>query len=185
MEKGFGDLRISTETQAKNGYGAKAQEQAIIDYCRENNLELVEIFKDLGITGTTIERDGLTQLINGFNGVKTVVVMNTSRLWRNDTIRVLIKRQFELAGAKIISIEQPSYSINADNPNDYFFNGMMELLDQYERMNTILKLARGRKSKVKSGVRGSGKTPLGYVWRHDGVDKPIVVIDDTQAQMYA
>lgn len=60
---------------------------------------------------------------------------------------------------------------------------MMELLDQYERMNTILKLARGRKSKAKSGIKGSGETPLGYKWKHDGVDKPVVVIDETQADL--
>jgi site-specific DNA recombinase len=183
MEKVFGYIRVSTETQAKNGYGSDAQEQLIIDYCREKHFELIEIFKDLGVTGTTVEREGLTQLISSFNGVKKVVVVNTSRLWRNDTVRVLIKRQFELAQAEIISIEQPTYSIKAENPHDYLFNGMMELLDQYERMNTILRLARGRKSKVKSGVKGSGEPPLGYKWKHEGVDKPIVVIDVTQAEL--
>ncbi|HZK44219.1 MAG TPA: recombinase family protein [Syntrophomonadaceae bacterium] len=183
MEKVFGYVRVSTETQAKSGYGAAAQKHAINDYCKNNNLELVEVFEDLGITGITIEREGLTQLISSFNGVEKVIVLNTSRLWRNDTVRVLIKRQFELAGADIISIEQPSYSIKADNPNDYLFNGIMELLDQYERMNTILKLARGRKSKAKSGVKGSGETPLGYKWKHDGVDRPIVVIDEPQADV--
>lgn len=183
MEKVFGYVRVSTETQAKSGYGADAQKHAIIEYCKNNNLDLSEIFEDLGVPGTTIERDGLTDLISSFNGVKKVIVLNTSRLWRNDTVRVLIKRQFEMAGADIVSIEQPTYSIKADNPNDYLFNGMMELLDQYERMNTILKLARGRKSKAKSGVKGSGETPLGYKWKHDGVVKPIVVIDETQAEL--
>lgn len=183
MENVFGYIRVSTETQAKNGYGLDAQEQLIIDYCRETHHELLEIFRDLGVTGTTIEREGLTQLISSFNGVRKVIVVNTSRLWRNDTVRVLIKRQFEIAQADIISIEQPSYSIKADNPNDYLFNGMMELLDQYERMNTILRLARGRKSKAKSGVKGSGEAPLGYIWKHDGVDKPIVIIDETQAKL--
>jgi len=183
MEKVFGYIRVSTETQVKNGYGSDAQDQSIIDYCRENHFELIEIFKDLGVTGTTIDREGLTRLISSFNGVKKVVVVNTSRLWRNDTVRVLIKREFEIAQADIISIEQPTYSIKADNPNDYLFNGMMELLDQYERMNTILRLARGRKSKATSGVKGSGETPLGYLWKHDGVDKPIVVIDEAQAKL--
>ncbi|PKM76849.1 MAG: hypothetical protein CVU90_10515 [Firmicutes bacterium HGW-Firmicutes-15] len=45
----------------------------------------------------------------------------------------------------------------------------------------MLRLARGRKSKAISGVKGSGETPLGYIWKHDGVDKPIVVIEKAQA----
>lgn len=183
MEQVYGYVRVSTETQAKNGYGAKAQEHAIIEYCKHNRVELVDIFYDMGVTGTTIERDGLTDLITNINGVKKVVVLNTSRLWRNDTVRVLIKRQLEKIGADVISIEQPNYSLYADNPNDYLINGMMELLDQYERMNTILKLARGRRAKAKSGVKGSGETPLGYKWKHDGVNKPVVVIDEEQAAL--
>lgn len=183
MEKVFGYVRVSTETQEKSGYGAEAQEHAIIEYCIENNLDLIRIFYDLGVTGTVIERDGLTDLIANINGVRKLVVLNTSRLWRSDTVRVLIKYQLEKIGADIISIEQPNYSLYTDNPNDYLINGMMEILDQYERMNTILKLARGRRAKARSGVKGSGETPLGYKWKHEGVDRPVVVIDEDQAEL--
>jgi len=183
MEKVFGYVRVSTETQAKSGYGAQGQEQAIIDYCKCNGLELVEMFRDMGVTGTIVDRDGLTDLIASFNGINKVVVLNTSRLWRSDTAKVLIKREFEKAKADVISIEQPTYSINTKDPNDFLINGMMELLDAYERMSINLKLARGRKSKAKSGVKACGESPIGYKWQHDGVEKPIVVIDTETAHV--
>jgi site-specific DNA recombinase len=181
MEKVFGYVRVSTDTQAKSGYGAEAQEQAIIDYCKRNGLELVKVFRDLGVTGTTVDRDGLTDLLSSFNGVTKVVVLNTSRLWRNDTTMGLIKFQMSKLKADVISIEQPTYSIYTKDPSDYLINGMLQLLDEYERMTVNLKLARGRKSKAKSGVKACGECPIGYKWQHDGVEKPIVVVDPETA----
>lgn len=72
-----------------------------------------------------------------------------------------------------MSVEQPTYSIYTKDPNDFLINGMMELLDQYERMSINLKLARGRKQKAKTGVRGCGNTPIGYKWKHDGVENQL------------
>lgn len=183
MEKVFGYVRVSTETQAKSGYGADSQEQAIHDYCKKNNLELVRVFKDLGVSGTVVDRDGLTDLIGSFNGINRVVVLNTSRLWRSDTAKVLIKRELEKLNVDIISIEQPNYSVHTKDPNDFLINGMMELLDAYDRMSTNLKLARGRKAKVKAGVKASGEAPIGYRWKHDNEKKPIIVIDDRTAHI--
>lgn len=184
MEKVYGYVRVSTETQAEKGYGHEVQEQGIREYCQKHNLALVDIYYDLGISGTEIEREGLNDMISSLgNEVKKVVVMNTSRLWRSDTVKVLVKRQFEKAKADVVSLEQSTYSIYIKDPNDFLINGMMELLDQYERMSINLKLARGRKQKAKSGVRGCGNTPIGYKWKHDGVAKPIVVLDKEQVHI--
>lgn len=183
MEKVYGYVRVSTDSQAKKGYGADAQESAIKEYCKKNGLELVKIYEDLGISGTVVDREGLTELITNFNGITKVVVLNTSRLWRSDTVKALVKREFEKIKADVISIEQPSYSIYTKDPNDFLINGMMELLDQYERLSINLKLARGRKSKVKTGVKGSGEAPLGYRWKHDGVEKPVIVVDETASKL--
>ncbi|MEG7939605.1 recombinase family protein, partial [Bacillus mobilis] len=183
MKEVYGYIRVSTETQAEKGYGLHTQESAIKDYCKQNKLRLIGIFKDEGVSGTTIDRNGLADLLSSLADTKSVVVMNTSRLWRSDNAKVMIKRQLLKIEAEVLSVEQPTYSITDKDPNDFLVNGMMELLDQYDRMNTNLKLAKGRRSKAKSGIKGGGNVPLGYQWLHDGVETPIVVIDKPNAEI--
>jgi DNA invertase Pin-like site-specific DNA recombinase len=173
MEKVFGYLRVSTAGQAKDGYSLEHQQVRIVSYCQEQHLELVKIYEDAGISGAKVDEDGLTVDRPGIqgllgdlkeSGVKHVVVLTTSRLWRSDFAKVLIQREFKRYGVDVRAIDRPTYSIfkNDKDPSAFLVNGMMELLDQYERLEIALKLRRGRIRKATKGGYAGGGPAIGY-----------------------
>ncbi len=166
MKKVIGYIRVSTKNQVREGYSLSYQRDEILKYCKTNNLELVGIYEDAGISGAkvdedglTVDREGLQELLCAINGtnITHVVVLNTSRIWRSDMVKVLIHRELKKYQVDITSIEQPSYSIYTHDPNDFLVNGMLELLDQYQRLEIALKLGRGRNRKAKQGGYGGGR----------------------------
>lgn len=176
MCKYYGYCRVSTETQAEKGFGLAAQEQAIKKYTRENSLQLERLFMDEGISGNLKDtdddeaigkREALMELLAMLEKGDTVIVLNTSRLWRSDMTKAIIRRELMKREARIISIEQPKYDLYTKDPNDYLINAIMEALDVYERMSISLKLARGRTVKAKGGDKPAGVCPFGYQYTSD------------------
>ena len=184
----YGYIRVRTDTQGEKGYGLDTQKAAIEKHCLENGLELVQIFEDKGISGTEAvesegdelisKRKGLVQLLSVLNGVNSIVVLNTSRLWRSDIAKVLIRREIERKGGEVISIEQSRYSIYKKDPSEVLINGMFELLDEYERISIALKLAKGRTTKANKGHKPAGVTPFGYAYSDD---KKSIVVNEQEA----
>lgn len=146
------------------------------------------MFKDEGISGAKVDEEALEVDRIGFqemmeylshHGVDYVVILNTSRLWRSDIVKVLVHRELKKYGVDIRSIEQPQYSIHKKDPNDFLINGLMELLDQYQRLEIALKLGRGRNKKPQQGGYAGGNVALGYKVEKG---KKSLVIDGRQAK---
>lgn len=172
----YGYIRVSTETQAEKGYGLDAQENALRDYAAKNGITLEEVFRDAGISGNLKDTDddeaigkraGLMELLASVGEGDTVIVLNTSRLWRSDMTKAIVRRELMKRSVKLISIEQPKYDLYSKDPNDYLINAIMEALDVYERMSISLKLARGRAVKANKGDKPAGLCPFGYRYTQD------------------
>ena len=188
MCKYYGYVRVSTETQSEKGYGLETQKQAITKFCKENGIALTGIYEDAGISANIhddadddalLKRQALMELLSVIEPKDTIIVLNTSRLWRSDMTKVLVRRELIKHDAKLISIEQPTYDIYSKNPNDFLINSMMELIDVYDRMSIALKLARGRAVKAHKGDKPAGLCPYGYKYADD---KKSVIINEEQAQ---
>ena len=181
MGKYYGAVRVSTGTQVEKGYGLETQIAAITKYAKANKITVNQIFIDKGISGAANDLDdeplskraGLLELLSVLKPGDSIIVLNTSRLWRSDTAKVLIRREIARRGALVISIEQPTYDIYSKDPNDRLLNGITELLDEYDRARIVFRLAGGRTTKANKGEKPAGRTPYGY--RFDGKTKKIVV----------
>jgi len=189
--KVVGYIRVSTETQVKEGQGLKIQKKQIKKYCMTHKLKLIGIYEDRGISGAkadeenlTIDREGLQNMLIDIPRISAgyVVVLNTSRLWRSDLVKVLIQRELKKHKVDVKAVDQPSYSIYSQNdPSRFLINGMMELLDQYQRLEIALKMKRGKLNKAESGGFAGGQRALGY--KLVIVDnKPDIAIDREEAK---
>ena len=172
----YGYVRVSTETQAEKGYGLEAQENGIKAYAAQNEITIANIFRDAGISGNMKDTDeddaiskrtGLMDLLATVTDGDTVIILNTSRLWRSDMTKAIVRREMMRRHIKLISIEQPKYDLYSKDPNDYLINAIMEALDVYERMSISLKLARGRTVKANNGDKPAGVCPYGYRYTAD------------------
>ena len=63
MKKAIGYVRVSSDKQVKEGGGLEVQKKAIIQFCEKQDIKLLDIFSDEGISGAEdIEkREGLAQ----------------------------------------------------------------------------------------------------------------------------
>lgn len=180
--------RVSTETQAEKGGGLETQRQNIAKYCYEHGIELAGEYTDAGISGAVKDTDdddaiskrpALVEMLATLTEGDTVIVMNSSRLWRSDTAKVIIRRELMKKKAKLITLENLRYDLYAKNPNDRFMDGIMELMDEWERLSIALKLAKGRTAKARLGDKPAGITPTGYKYSDD---KKHIVIDEEEAK---
>lgn len=95
-----GYIRVSTKGQARDGYSLKYQEDEIRAFCKEQGLNLIHFFRDEGISSAKlneealeIDRVGLQEMLAHLSFVQVVyvVVLNTSRLWGADFVKVVIQ----------------------------------------------------------------------------------------------
>lgn len=180
--------RVYTRTSGRvgkenRGFGLETQKSEIRKYCKDNDIKIIEWYEDNGISGTLVEESPrLMDLLSDLNGEDYIISYSTCRLLgRGDYRQVIVKRHLMKSNKKVIFTSQPSYDIYEEDPTNLLINGMMSLLDQYERMNVKVRLNKSRRNKVrKTGVKGGGRTPLGYRWTTINEERVIEVNEDTK-----
>lgn len=185
--KNYAYMRVSTETQSEKGFGLDAQRAGIERYAQEKGIEIERWFTDAGISGALGETDDfdsiskrpqLIEMLASIEAGDCVIVLNTSRLWRSDTAKIVIRHELKRRGANVIAVDNPHYDFYSKNPYDKFFDAIAEAVDELERTNIALKLAKGRAAKAAQGSKPCGVCPLGYKYTDD---KKGVIIDESEA----
>jgi len=84
MKKVIGYIRVSTEYQKLKENSINNQIKSINDYCDNDNMCLIDIFEDNGVSGMNSDRSGLNQLFDKVkkDNIDMVIVYSLSRLGR-------------------------------------------------------------------------------------------------------
>lgn len=59
-ERAIGYIRVSTKGQVQDGYSISYQQEEVKKFCSRHQLELLDIYKDEGISGAKVDEEGLT-----------------------------------------------------------------------------------------------------------------------------
>ena len=111
-----GYARVSIEGEDINN-----QVHAIEDYAKTNNLTLVGVFKDVGVSGAkpALEREGFRQLLTALESmpaIRTIIVFDITRLGRDmldvmDTYKYLTEK-----GYNILFVKHPELNVVQASP---------------------------------------------------------------------
>jgi len=181
MIDSIGYVRVSTDEQAKRGISIKNQKIRINHYAADNDLKIIEICEDIGISGGRIgNRPGMKHLIelvkNGKAGA--VVGYKLDRFFRNasDAINTLnwLKR-------KNVAFHSISEKIDTTTPLGKFFVGITALYAEMERDVLSVRIRDNLKMKKLRKEKTGGHVPYGY----DSFIKEYEKRDGKQVPLYA
>lgn len=154
-------LRVSSPADIEKG-GFPRQREAVERYARANDIQIVEEFRDEGVSGK-IElqnRPGLGALLSRLetNGVKLVIVEISDRLARDVVVNELIIREFQKLGVTVISASGGVNLTegNEENPTAKLIRQILAAVAEFDRAVIILKTraARDRIRKEKGKCEG-------------------------------
>ncbi len=162
MTKCFAYLRVSGKGQIA-GDGFTRQLESITRYAKANDIKIVQVFKDGGVTGTKdlTERPAFTEMLTALhaNGVRLILIEKLDRLARDLSVQESIIAELKKHGFELISVEEPD--LLKDDPYRVMFRQFQGAISQAEKTNIVLKL-RGARQRMKARTgRCEGRKPYG------------------------
>lgn len=160
-------LRCSGLGQA-DGDTWDRQQAAIDKYAAAHALEVVDQFRDEGVSGTKDleDRPGLAALLDRIesNGVRVVLVENASRLARDLMVQEVILAQLRDAGCTVIGCDSGTDLIgdsDDEDPTRRLIRQVLGAVAEFDRRVTVLKLRAARERIRRREGRCEGRKPFG------------------------
>lgn len=145
------------------------QTAAITKYARAHGLTVTpdDWFRDAGVSGTKDagDRPGLAQLLDRIesNGVRTVLVENSSRLARDLLVSEVILGQLRALGCTVIDCDSGTNLVDDqdDDPTRRLIRQVLGAVSEFDRRVTVLKLRAARERIRRRTGRCEGRKPFG------------------------
>ena len=173
-------VRVSTEEQALRGFSIEAQIDALKEYCQKNNIKVVDVYADEGISGAKppLKRPALKRLLDDVEAGKIDVIIFTKldRWFRS------VKEYFKVQD--ILDNNKVEWKAIQEDYDTSTANGQMAItiflaVAQNERDRTAerIKVVLEHKRKNKEACFGGQAIPFGYAKEADENGKMRLVKD--------
>jgi DNA invertase Pin-like site-specific DNA recombinase len=161
-KQAFGYCRVSGKSQIdKDGF--IRQEQSIRQYARAHSIELVQIFREEGVSGTTDEtaRPAFQQMLSEIlkDGVKLIIIEGLDRLAREYRIQESLLIYLASKGIDLVSArteENVTQAVIAD-PMKKALVQMQGIFAELEKSLLVKKLKEARDRKKKKDGKCEGR----------------------------
>lgn len=162
--------RVSTEEQALRGFSIEAQVDALKEYAKKNNMKIVDIYLDEGISGAKppLKRPALNRLLEDVKAGKIDMILFTKldRWFRS------VKEYFKVQ--EILEDNKVEWKTILEDYDTSSANGQMAItiflaVAQNERDRTAerIKVVLDHKRKNKEACFGGQAIPFGYAKEQD------------------
>lgn len=166
--KVVGYARVSTSKQEMDGCSLEMQAEKIRGYCSLNDIELVAIIEDRGISAKNITgrpgfQEALTRVYTG--EADGLLVWKLDRGFRSTRDALTVAENLTKKGRALISITE---KLDTSTAIGEFFFSLMASLSQMERKLIGERTTAAMQSKKSKGER-VGQIPFGHKLSDDGV----------------
>ena len=172
-------VRVSTSSQAEEGYSIDEQKAKLEAYCEIKDWKIYDTYIDGGFSGANTQRPELERLISDVKRKKIdmVLVYKLDRLSRSqkDTL-FLIEDVFAKNDVAFISLQE---NFDTSTPFGKASIGMLSVFAQLEREQIKERMMLGKEGRAKNGKTMSWTTiPFGYDYSKE---TGILTVNPTQA----
>jgi len=169
-------VRVSTDEQADKGFSLRDQEQKLLHYCRTNELNVLEIYRE-DHSAKTFNRPEFKKLLAYSKKNRTLIdvllFVKWDRFSRNTMESYNIISTFRDLGIMVNAIEQP---LDLTIPEQGVMLAMYLSLPEVENHRRSLNVRAGMRRAFKEG-RYIVSPPKGYMMGRDTNKKPILIPD--------
>ena len=163
----IGYVRCSTEKQEREGYSLTQQVQEIEQYCRDQGMLLVAIFREIesakSASGRPLFQAAIRHLLHNHSDI--LVFTNWDRFARNTIDNELIRRSLAQKGKRLIATQQHFLSTSFDPEEDEELEAALAhaaVDNEKERKKIRKRLVRGRRQKISQGGWNGHRPPYEY-----------------------
>ncbi|MGL6119116.1 MAG: recombinase family protein [Fusobacteriaceae bacterium] len=159
MGSTVGYCRDSSDNQREESI--TAQIRAIENFCKQHNHNLIRIYSDEAISGTsTNDREKFKEMTSDSKNksFEYVIVHKLDRFARNRYDSAVAKKLLKDNGVKVLSVLENL----SDSPESVMLESILEGMNEYYSLNLAREVKKGLFENAHNCLHNGGTPPLGY-----------------------